>query len=399
MSFVIRNARLLDGSGAAPVGDATVVVSGDKIAYAGPADGATSPPSDARIIDAAGRTVMPGLIDAHAHMLAYPNDMEERLTTHATLIAFRTMRNLRITLEAGVTTVRDGGGIDAGYRIAVEQGLIPGPRLFVAGNGLAPTGALFDLHWGSGVRVDLSGASTLNRRFVDGVDDVRKAVRQLVLAGVDHVKIVSTGSIFAPTGFPPRAQYSPDELTAIVQEAHAAGKKVMCHAEGGPGVMNALRAGVDSIEHGFGLDDASLELMIKRGTYLCPTLFPLHRVERNKRVLSDPDYQGFQRALAAGVKIAMGSDIFYSHGRNALELEYMVTYGMTPMQAIVAACRTSAELLDIASRTGKLAAGFDADLLIIDGDPLADIRVLQDGSRIQLVMREGRVYKDALGGA
>ncbi len=411
---VLRAGRLIDGSGGPPISDASIVVRDGRIVYAGPARGAPATPPDARSLDASGMTVMPGLIDAHAHMLAYAFDLEQRLVAHATLVAFRTMHNLRATLDAGVTTVRDAGGIDAGYREAMDEGLITGPRLLVSGQGLAPTGALFDFHWGSGAHVNLSEARTVVRRYVDGVENVRLATRQLILSRVDVVKIVSTGSIFARTGFPPRAQYSPEELDAIIGEAHAAGVKVMCHAEGGPGLTNALRAGVDSIEHGFYLDDEMIDLMVRNGTYLVPTLSAAQGVvtqaERGahvhdwavanaRKLLADPDL-GFARAVRAGVRVAMGSDIFgANHGENALELEAMVKCGMTASQATVAATSAAADLLGISADTGTLAPGRAADLIIVDGDPLADIRVLADRARLRLVMRGGVVHRDRLSAA
>jgi imidazolonepropionase-like amidohydrolase len=413
--LAIRGATLVDGTGAEPVaGSLLLTDASGTVTYAGPAGQAPTVSPDARQIDAAGYHLLPGLIDAHAHMLAYTFSLEKRLTTHATLVAFRTMANLRTTLEAGFTTIRDAGGVDPGYRLAVEEGLIVGPRLLVSGLGLAPTGALFDFHWGSGARVDLSEMRTGVRQYVNGVEAVREATRKLLLSGVDCVKVVSTGSIFARTGYPPAPQYTPAELSAIVYEAHAAGKRVLCHAEGGIGVRHALEAGVDSIEHGFYLDDDVIEMMIERGTYLVPTLSAAHgvikqsktdpnihswAVEHSHQLIQDPN-RGFSKALRAGVKIAMGSDIFgANHGENAFELEVMVDSGMTPIQAIVAATASAADLLGIADRVGTLQRGMAADALLVHGNPLTDIRVLQDLSQIQLVVRDGVVYKDTLGGA
>jgi imidazolonepropionase-like amidohydrolase len=407
--LLIRGGALFDGTGAPPMSDAAVLLDGGTIQYVGPTAGAPSVGLDARVIDAAGCTILPGLIDSHAHMLAYAFNMEARLTTHASLVTFRTMRNIETTLQAGFTTIRDAGGIDPGYRLAVEEGLIPGPRLLVSGLGLAPTGGLFDFHWGSGVRIDMSDMKTGVRQYVNGVENVREATRKLLLSGVDCIKIVSTGSIFARTGYPPAAQYSPAELEAIVWEAHAAGKKVLCHAEGGPGVMNALKAGVDSVEHGFYLDDDMIELMIANGTYLVPTLSAaagvieqartdpnIHTwaVEHSRALIDDPN-KGFLRALRAGVKIAMGSDIFgANHGDNAFELEVMVDSGMAPAGALLAATTSAADLLGIGHQTGSLTVGKLADVLLVDGDPLVDIRLLREPARIRMVVRGGTVARD-----
>jgi imidazolonepropionase-like amidohydrolase len=409
MPTLINGGSIFNGSGAPVLTDAAVLVEHGNISYVGPSVTAPAVGPDVRTIDTRGRTILPGLIDAHAHMLAYAFNMEQRLTSHASLVAFRTMRNINTTLQAGFTTVRDAGGIDAGYRLAVEEGLIPGPRLLVSGLGLAPTAGLFDFHWGSGAKVDLSEMKTAVRQYVNGVDNVREATRRLILSGVDCVKIVSTGSIFARTGYPPPPQYSQPELDAIVWEAHAAGKKVLCHAEGGPGVMNALKAGVDSVEHGFYLDDDVIELMLKNGTYLVPTLSAAPAVIKqaetdpnihdwavaHSRALIDDPNKGFIKALRAGVKVAMGSDIFGSnHGDNAFEIEVMVHSGMTPVEALVASTSSAADLLGIADQTGSLTVGKTADLIVVDGDPLADVRVLRDPSRIHLVMRGGVVARD-----
>ena len=407
--YMITGGSLFDGTAAPPLTNAAVFVDHGRILYVGPASSAPTVGDEVRVIDAGGGTIMPGLIDAHAHMLAYAFNLEQRLTTHASLVAFRTMRNIETTLMAGFTTIRDAGGIDPGFRIAVDDGLIRGPRLLVSGLGLAPTGGLFDYHWGSGARLDLRDMKTGVRQYVDGVDNVREATRKLLLSGVDCVKIVSTGSIFARTGYPPAAQYSQTELDAIVWEAHAAGKKVLCHAEGGPGVMNALKAGVDSIEHGFYLDDDVIELMLKNGTYLVPTLSAapavikqaehdpnIHSwaVEHSHALMNDPN-KGFSKALRAGVRVAMGSDIFGgNHGDNAFEIEVMVDSGMTPLQALVASTTSAADLLGIADQTGSLAVGKVADLIVVDGNPLDDVRVLRDLDRVTLVMRGGTVFKD-----
>jgi imidazolonepropionase-like amidohydrolase len=406
---LISGGALFDGTGAPPMTDAAVLLADGTIQYVGPAAGAPRVGPDVRVIDATGCTILPGLIDAHAHMLAYAFSLEGRLTTHASLVTFRTMRNIEMTLQAGFTTIRDAGGIDPGYRMAVEERLITGPRLLVSGLGLAPTGGLFDFHWGSGARIDVSEMKTGVRQYVNGVDNVREATRKLLLSGVDCVKIVSTGSIFARTGYPPAAQYSQAELDAIVWEAHAAGKKVLCHAEGGPGVMNALKAGVDSIEHGFYLDDDVIELMVKKGTYLVPTLSAatalikqaetdpnIHSwaVEHSHALIDDPN-RGFLKALRAGVKVAMGSDIFGgNHGQNAFELEVMVDSGMTPAQALVASTTSAADLLGIGDQTGSLTVGKAADLILVDGDPLVDVRVLEDLARIKLVVLAGLVARD-----
>jgi imidazolonepropionase-like amidohydrolase len=413
VTYVIRGGTLIDGTRNDPLPGSAVVIDGDSIVAAG-SESAVKWPASARVLNAEGKTVLPGFIDCHAHLIAYEYDLEKRLTTPASLTVLKTAENLRTTLEAGVTTVRDAAGVDAGIKMAVEQGIVPGPRLFVSIVILAQTGALWDLHLGSGAKLDTTGMIGRINYPCGGVESVRQIVRELIHAGADVIKIETTGSIHAESGRLPAPQFTAEELEAVVYEAHSAGKRVMAHAEQGAGLRNAVKAGIDSVEHGFFLSDEDIGLMLERGTFLVPTLACNHgvlkiaeqhptagihpqAVEGARRVMA-PHAESFHRAAEAGVKIAMGSDSFgWFQGESLLELELMVGAGFSPMQAIMAGTRFAAECLGIEDRLGTLTAGKVADVLVVDGDPLSDIRVLQDRNNLALIMKEGNVFKNALG--
>ena len=244
------------------------------------------------------------------------------------------------------------------------------------------------------------------------MDACRRKVREVIRAGADWVKIATTGGVGTPIGGPLLRQFSLEEVRAIVDTAHAAGKPVMSHAYGGEGVQICLAAGVDSIEHGAALDDALIEQMAQQGAWLVPTFTVLRKVleidaqrpgalpeymPRKARALVDQQRASFPKALAAGVKIAMGTDAGgFGHGKNACELAYMVEAGMAPMQAIVAATRMGAECMGLGGETGQLRPGMYADLLVVDGDPLDDVRVLEDRALIRLIMKDGAQIKNTL---
>ena len=416
MITVLKNGFLIDGSGAEPVAGSAVVVENDRIAAVGPPE-ALSWPQDARVVDVGGKTIMPGIVDAHAHMIAYEYNLETRITTPGSLTVLKTTKNLRATLEAGVTTVRDAGGSDLGIKLGVEQGLVPGPRLLICIAPLTQTGGLFDIHAASGATVDMNTMFGRVRHFCGGVENLRKITREFLLAGADVIKISSTGSVFRkPPGTRPAPQYTPEEIRAVVYEAKAAGKRTMTHCEGGPGLRHAVEAGIDSIDHGFFLTDEDIELLLKHETYLVPTLAAVHGIL--KIVDRDPDAainpqsvrvarelvvhhnESIGKAIEAGVKIAMGSDAFgHDQGENLFELELMVRAGMTPMQAIVAATQTASELLDISADLGTIAPGKIADILVVDGNPLDDITILQERHNLVAIMKAGDFFKNQMSSA
>jgi imidazolonepropionase-like amidohydrolase len=407
----IVGARLIDGTGGDPIENATIVIEDGRIARAG---AGVDAPRDAEVIDAAGRTVMPGMIDCHVHFYGRLGPMQERVLTPPSMNLIYGVLHAKQTLDAGVTAVRDAGGSPSGLKLAVERGLIPGPRMRIAVGILSQTSGHGDATMPSGLRLSFTRGMSPEwpETVVDGPDEVRKAVRSLLRAGADFIKLCSTGGVLSPSDEPGHTQFSPEEIAVMVYEAAAAGKTCMAHAQGTLGIKNAVAAGVESIEHGIYLDDEVIAEMKRRGTFLVPTLvapiWVLRRAEKDpssvlpqalrktKEVMED-HRKSIARAIAAGVRVAMGTDSGVGeHGYNAEELERMVECGMTPMQAIVATTKTASECIHMAAEIGTLEAGKLADLLVVDGDPLADIRVLQDKERLSLIMQGGRVHKDAL---
>jgi imidazolonepropionase-like amidohydrolase len=355
---------------------------------------------------------MPGLIDCHVHLFFHPASLQENLLTPPTLRAFYGARNALETLNAGVTTVRDAGYTPVGFKMAVERGLIPGPRMRLAVVILSQTGGHGDSMMPAGVRVRMPPGPEWPDNVVDGPDEVRRAVRAILRAGADFIKLCSTGGVLSPADEPGHTQFTPDEIAVMVEEAVAAGKTAMAHAQGTQGIKNAVRAGVESIEHGIWLDDEVMAEMKRRGTFLVPTLvaplWVLRRAEnepgsvlpqsvRKTKEVMDHHKASITRAAAAGLRIAMGTDSGVGpHGHNAEELERMVECGMTPMQTIVASTKTASECIHMQSDVGTLEEGKLADLLIVDGDPLSDIKVLQDRERLALIMQGGRAHKTTI---
>lgn len=408
----IGNARLIDGTGQdVPAEPYALLIEGQKITAVAPQRELACPPG-ATMIDARGMTVMPGLIDCHDHLADLEGSMQERAAIPPSLAIFKTARVFHDTLLGGCTAVRDASGVDLGMKLAVEQGLIPGPHLKISVVILSQFGGHNDHTEPAGIDSRFPKLQGIPDGICDGVDACRRKVREVVRAGADWIKIATTGGVGTPIGGPLLRQFSIEEVRAIVDTAHAAGKPVMSHAYGGEGVKICLDAGVDSIEHGAALDDALIEQMARQGTWLVPTFTVLRKVlaidaqrpgalpaymPRKARALVEQQRASFPKALAAGVKIAMGTDAGgFGHGKNSGELAYMVEAGMTPMQAIVAATRMGAACMGLADETGQLRPGLCADLLIVDGDPLADVRVLEDRARLRLIMKDGEQIKNAL---
>lgn len=393
MTLAIKAGLLIDGNGGDPSRDAIVLIEGRRITAVGPAE-KVEIPEGAETVDASGRTVMPGLIDCHVHIMTNSASLEQRLFTPKAVSYFQAAENLRRMLRAGFTTARDGGGADAGIRQALEMGLISGPRLVVSGT-IGQTGGLLEERYPSGSQI----VNEDSWRICDGVEDVRKTVRKVLRQGVDFVKIFATGGVGAPQGTPFIPEWTPSELAVIVEEASRRGAGVMAHAESAAGIKNALRAGVTSIEHGYVLDQEAIDLFLETDTFLVPTLhISSHSTsglsqasKRKKRQLLKAQEGCFRRACEAGVKIALGTDAFIAdmHGTNATELSLMMEEGgLSAMEAIVAGTRNAAECCLLGDQVGALEAGKLADVLLVDGDPLTDIAVLQDPQRIT-VYKEG----------
>src|SRR5712692_3028306 len=405
MPTAIRCGTLIDGTGSDPVRGATLVIENSTIVSV---DRSGSVPRDAEVVDAGHLTVMPGMIDCHVHLGSSTWGLQERLLMPYSLTIAHALNHARVTLEAGFTSVRDAAGTPRGVKMAIDEGLFPGPRMRIAVAALSQTGGHGDSVMPNGANVRPTN-SEIPYTVVDGVDEARRATRQTLRAGADQIKVHTSGGVMSPNDEPGATGFSPDEIAAIVYEARAAGKTVMAHAQATQGIMNAVVGGIHSIEHGIYLDEEVIEEMKRRGTWFVPTLVaPLWVIRRaEKDPSSVPPYAlrkarevmvdhqaSFRLAVERGVRVAMGTDTGVGpHGTNAEELQRMVEGGMTPMQAIVATTKTAAECMRIAHLTGTLEVGKRADLLGVDGDPLADISVLQDRSRLALIMRDGATFK------
>ena len=409
---LIRNGTLIDGTGNPPAANATVLIRGNRISAIG--DARSLGLSDASIteIDAQGGYILPGFIDTHVHLVLNGVNLARDMATPFSMRFYQSVEYMRHTLDAGITSVRDAGGADAGLKEAVETGVVPGPRMQISITVLTITGGHVDFWMRSGNEFHLFPAYPgFPDGRCDGVDGVRQKVREVLRAGAEVIKICATGGVLSPTDHPEFTQFSPEELEVIVREAaYRRGIKVMAHAQGAEGIKNALRAGVHSIEHGIYLDDEAIELMLKRGVFLVPTLLaplavleigekggmPEHAIRKAREVL-EIHSDSISRAHKAGVKIAMGTDAgVMPHGTNLRELGLMVKIGMTPMEAIVATTRTAAECLGWQAQVGTIQAGKLADIVIAKTNPLQDIQSLENVDNIVLVMKDGRIVKDRL---
>jgi imidazolonepropionase-like amidohydrolase len=393
---LITGGTIFDGTGAAPAaGD--VVIEGRSIVDVGSGlDGDD-------IIDATGLTVMPGFIDAHVHVLLSSLDTIRNLNTAYSMQYYLAAENLKKTLDAGITTIRDASGADLGVQQAVERGLIDGPAMHISIIALSQTGGHGD-HWlPGGNHLDILGVTPGRPSgIVDGVDECRKRVRELIRNGANVIKVNTSGGVFSPRDNPAHPHFTMDELTTMVDEATRAGIYVMAHAHGVEGIKNAVRAGIRSIEHGTELDDEAIELMLDRGTWLVPTLgvgqFIIDQIEAGAKVppgVAEKVYENqhmradsFRRAVEAGVRIAMGSDsAAEAHGRNLIELKLMHEQGLGAAETLRAGMQSAAELMLIDDRVGVLRAGLQADLILIDGDPY-DFSAYP--GNVRAVYREGR---------
>ena len=408
--LAIVGGNLIDGTGAPAVADAAVLVDGGRIVAAGPR-AAVVIPEGAVVYDAAGHTIMPGLIDVHDHLASGGYGLTGRwgMDEPLSLSNIKTAQVIEDTLAAGYTTVRDAGGLDAGFKMAVEQGLIKGPRLIISVNIMSPTGGIEDKVSASGHRkVDLGHDPMSPHGVADGAEGVRAKVRELVRCGADQIKFATTGGASGRPGNGPLDQaYALDEARALVEEAAALGRSTLCHAVGGTGLPIAIRAGAGSIEHGCYLaaDPELLKMMADQGTFFTPTfeVYDFHstvsapHIKARAQALMDIHIESVALAIKEGVRIVAGTDAGgFVHGDNARELELMVAKGMSAMLAIQAATGHAAECCGIGKETGTLAAGKQADILVVDGDPLGDIAILRDRSRLALIMKGGDAYKNGL---
>jgi imidazolonepropionase-like amidohydrolase len=414
--IVLQGGTLIDGTGTAPRDGATIVVRDNRIAEVTTAS-RSEWPQDAEIIDVSGMTVLPGLIDCHDHMANHKYDLAHRwrLDEPQSTRHLRTAAVLKQTLAAGYTTIRDAAGLDAGFKRAIEERLIEGPRLVLSLSIISPFGGIGDAVSPSGLALDdcccIPGDPLLPHSVANGPADVRQVVRQMVRAGADVIKCATTGGASSRPGHGPRdGAFNLDEMQALVDEAHALDRRVMCHALGGRGLDIAIEAGVNSIEHGCYLDDdpRHLERMAERGIFFVPTLlvYEYHRrspqphVRERAQALHEHHIASIRRALAGGVKVVAGTDAGgHGHPANAGELECLVNAGLSPMQALQAATGWAAECLGQEADFGTVTAGKLADLVVVAGDPLADIALLRDHRRVALVIKDGEIAANRLAGA
>jgi imidazolonepropionase-like amidohydrolase len=410
--MVILGARLIDGSGRDPIDEAALLIEDGRIVAAGP-QAKVEIPKNALVIEAQGMTVLPGLIDCHVHLaIKAGNSLTDRVMSLPSLNLLYAVPNSRATLEAGITTVRDAGGTPAGVKHAVERGLFPGPRMLVAVTILSQTGGHADGYMPCGMDLRLGNFPDVPHSVVDGVDAMHKKVREVLRAGADWIKLCTSGGVMSTADDPSSPQFTVAEIEAAVYEAAMHHKRCMAHAQATQGIKNALKAGVATIEHGIWLDDEAIEMMKRQGAYLVPTLvaprdvlafadanpgaLPEVVVQKARAVVEDHS-ASIRKAIEAGVKIAMGTDSGVGpHGRNARELGLMVEHGMTPMQSILASTSEAARMLHLEKDLGTLETGKLADVLIIDGDPLEQITVVEDQGKVALVMKAGQIVKSRL---
>jgi imidazolonepropionase-like amidohydrolase len=405
---ILLGATLIDGTGAPPLPDAAVLIDDAGTIRAVGARHTIEHPPDAEVIDASGLTILPGLIDGHDHLASHGYALtrrwgleEPQSTTH-----LRTAAVLRQTLATGYTTVRDAAGLDAGFKLAIDEGLIAGPRLQLALGIISPTGGIGDRISPSGHCCCVPPSPNVPPSVANGVQEVQNVVRTMVRAGAEVIKCATTGGASSRPGHGPMdPAFNRDEMRALVDEAHALGRRVMCHALGGPGLRLALEAGVDSIEHGCYLDEDPelIPMMAEKGMFFVPTLtvYVFHRersaphVQKRGRALYAHHIESVQRALEAGVKIVAGTDAGgHEHGINARELRYLAEAGLSPMQALQAGTAWAAECLGLERDLGTVEPGKLADLVVVAGDPLQDMSILEDPQRIKLVLKGGEMCAD-----
>jgi imidazolonepropionase-like amidohydrolase len=394
---LFTGACVFDGTGADP-SEADLVVDDGRIADVGHGlDGDQA-------VDLTGRTILPGLFDCHVHVVLSSIDQWKILNLPFSYRFYEAARNLHATLAAGVTTVRDAGGADLGIKRALEDGLITGPRLQISLGMVSQTGGHGDEWMPFGGNVPLLPSHPgVPPVIVDGPDEMRHKVRELVRMGADVIKIATSGGVLSPRADPRHAQFRPAELDVLVEEATAAGIWVMAHAQAADGIKNAVRAGIRSIEHGVYLDDEAISLMLKRGTWLVATLvapqgvidaaaagaqIPEAALDK-ARLVVDVHRESFRKAVEAGVRIAMGTDSgVTAHGRNLRELELMANAGMPSSDVLVASTSSAAELMGVLDDVGTLEPGKIADFVVVSGDPY-DMRGLPE--RIERVYQAGRL--------
>jgi imidazolonepropionase-like amidohydrolase len=400
---VIKAGHLIDVAAGRALSDQVIVIAGDRIREVGAAS-VVKVPDGAIVIDLSDSTVLPGLIDTHTHITGDPTTPPYHgYGISLPRAALKGAANALVTLRAGVTTIRNVGAdgyTDVALRDAINDGDVPGPRLFVSGPALGITGGHCDDNLlAPQFKYESEGVA-------NGVDGVRLAVRRNIKYGVDLIKYCGTGGVFSKGDTPGGQQYTVEEVTALIDEAHMHGRRVAVHAHGASGIKVAIRAGVDTIEHASLIDDEGIALAKKNGTFLSMDIYntdytqsegpkrgELEEFLRKDRQIGETQRENFRKAVKAGIKLTMGTDAgVYPHGDNPKQLAVMVKYGMTPMQALQAATIVGADALGKKDDLGVIAPGHFADIIAVKGDPLADIREME---RVRFVMKGGAIYRPA----
>ncbi len=407
---VFTNAFLIDCTGGEPVEGAAVVVEDDTIKDVARHGTVGALPGPVTTLDCKGATLMPGLTDAHVHICAITENITDQHRYYpASYIAARAMRRAEECLMQGFTTARDAGGADYGFRLALEEGHFPGPRLLVSGNYLSQTGGHGDkrrrAEW-----IDPVGCCVgMVGSIADGVDEVRKAAREQLRRDVDQIKIMASGGAMSPSDELDTTQYTVAEMRAAVEEAQAVGKYVLSHAYSDSAVRRAIEAGVRSIEHGNLIREGAAKAIKEAGAFIVPTMVTYEAIYREGKRYGIGDHQiqkidlarqqsvqGLTYAYRAGCKIGSGSDLLGDMmSQRAVELELKAQV-MTPMEVLLSATRVNAELFRMQDKIGSVEPGKYADLLVVAGNPLKNLRVLQNQDSLRLIMKGGRVYKRTL---
>ena len=413
-TVVLTNANIIDCTGRDPITNGTVVIENGVIRSVGPMRQIPTP-RDATVIDLGGKTVLPGLIDAHAHVGKVEEEGNSRENTEnnhpGAVYAYSVAQAMETTLDHGFTTVRDAGGCDWSFKLAQERGMIRGPRTFVSGMYTSQTGGHGDFR----PRHDRTDPCARWHPIMppaavcDGVDEVRRTARDLLRTGSDQIKVMGGGGAASPTSLIDSPQFTVEELSAIVYEAKVVKKPVLAHVYVPQGIKNCIEAGVTTIEHGNFLDEETAFLMKENGVFLVPTLAVFELRSNPDPGLDIPDYvieklnyvkdagpQSVEIADSVGIKIGSGSDCGGSlQSKKAVELELQARV-TGPMKALISATAINAELMGLATQIGTVEVDKLADLIVVDGDPLSDIRVLQDPRKIPLIMQAGRIVKNSL---
>ncbi|HEV2415430.1 MAG TPA: amidohydrolase family protein [Candidatus Dormibacteraeota bacterium] len=386
--------------------EAVVVIEDGRVSLAGKRNGAAVP-RDAEAIDAEGLTLLPGLIDCHVHLTARGQGLDHtrELTTPPTLELMHTVKAARETLNAGFTAVRDAAGTPAGVRMAIDAGYFVGPRMFVTVTALSQTGGHTDAHFMCGADLDIP-LPDRPHGVVDGVENMRLRVRELIRAGADWIKLCTSGGVLSPGDQPHHSALTLDEIKAAVEEAHVQGHKVMAHAQANAGIKNALKAGVATIEHGIWLDGDAIEMMLDGHNALIPTLVAPHWVIRHAEAGKMPPYaitkakaviedhkSSVRQAIESGVRIAFGTDTGVGpHGSNGEEFLLMRDLGMEPLDCIRSATTVAAGTIGMKG-VGNLDPGAWGDLIGVPGDPVANLELVAKPENIKLVVKGGEVVK------